>query len=97
MTDDVFVEVEAAQREAYLVEPFIAGAEATCAVLEQADGSLIALPPIEIVPAGWSGCSSIKSVAGSPPCRWICDSTACRSEGNAPASIRIARRWPVGR
>ncbi len=42
---------EAAQREAYLVEPFIAGAEATCGVLEQADGSLIALPPIEIVPA----------------------------------------------
>jgi D-alanine-D-alanine ligase len=42
---------EAAKREAYLVEPFIAGAEATCAVLEQADGSLIALPPIEIVPA----------------------------------------------
>jgi D-alanine-D-alanine ligase-like ATP-grasp enzyme len=42
---------EAARREAYLVEPFIAGGEATCAVLEQADGSLIALPPIEIVPA----------------------------------------------
>ena len=42
---------QAAQREAYLVEPFIAGAEATCAVLEQADGSLVALPPIEIVPA----------------------------------------------
>ena len=42
---------EAARREAYLVEPFIAGAEATCAVLEQADGSLITLPPIEIVPA----------------------------------------------
>lgn len=41
---------EAARREAYLVEPFIAGSEATCAVLEQADGSLIALPPIEIVP-----------------------------------------------
>ena len=40
----------AAKREAYLVEPFIAGSEATCAVLEQADGSLIALPPIEIVP-----------------------------------------------
>jgi D-alanine-D-alanine ligase len=43
--------MEAAAREAYLVEPFIAGAEATCAVLEQADGSLTALPPIEIVPA----------------------------------------------
>lgn len=41
---------EAAKREAYLVEPYIAGSEATCGVLEQADGSLVALPPIEIVP-----------------------------------------------
>lgn len=41
---------EAASREAYLVEPFIAGAEATCGVLET-DGHLVALPPIEIVPA----------------------------------------------
>jgi D-alanine-D-alanine ligase len=41
----------AARTEAYLIEPFIAGIEATCAVLEQADGSIIALPPIEIVPA----------------------------------------------
>jgi D-alanine-D-alanine ligase len=49
--DDLAKLAEAAKREAYLVEPFIAGAEATCAVLEQADGSLIALPPIEIVPA----------------------------------------------
>lgn len=40
----------AAEREPYLVEPFITGAEATCGVLE-ADGHLIALPPIEIVPA----------------------------------------------
>jgi D-alanine-D-alanine ligase len=49
--DDLAKLAEAAKREAYLVEPFIAGAEATCAVLEQVDGSLIALPPIEIVPA----------------------------------------------
>jgi D-alanine-D-alanine ligase len=42
---------KAAETEEYLIEPFIAGAEATCAVLEQADGSLLALPPIEIVPA----------------------------------------------
>jgi D-alanine-D-alanine ligase len=49
--DDLARLAEAAKREAYLVEPFIAGAEATCAVLEQVDGSLIALPPIEIVPA----------------------------------------------
>ena len=41
---------QAARREAYLVEPFIAGAEATCGVLER-DGELIPLPPVEIRPA----------------------------------------------
>ena len=41
---------KAAQGEAYLVEPFIAGTEATCGVLEE-DGRLIALPPVEILPA----------------------------------------------
>ncbi len=40
----------AASTEEYLIEPFIAGVEATCGVLEQADGSVIALPPVEIVP-----------------------------------------------
>jgi D-alanine-D-alanine ligase len=41
----------AAKTEEYLIEPFVAGVEATCGVLEQSDGSVIALPPIEIVPA----------------------------------------------
>jgi D-alanine-D-alanine ligase len=41
----------AAKTEEYLIEPFVAGVEATCAVLEQADGTVIALPPIEIIPA----------------------------------------------
>ena len=41
----------AAKTEEYLIEPFVSGAEATCGVLEQPDGSLIALPPIEIIPA----------------------------------------------
>ncbi len=41
----------AARAEDYLIEPFIAGVEATCGVLEGADGSLSALPPIEIVTA----------------------------------------------
>src|SRR6202049_871315 len=41
----------AAKAEEYVIEPFIAGAEATCGVLEQLDGSLIALPPVEIIPA----------------------------------------------
>ena len=41
----------AARNEEYLIEPFISGAEATCGVLERSDGSLTALPPIEIIPA----------------------------------------------
>jgi D-alanine-D-alanine ligase len=41
----------AARSEEYLIEPFVTGPEATCGVLEQADGSLIALPPVEIIPA----------------------------------------------
>jgi D-alanine-D-alanine ligase len=41
----------AAKTEDYLIEPFVAGVEATCGVLERLDGSLIALPPIEIIPA----------------------------------------------
>ena len=41
----------AARTEDYLIEPFISGVEATCGVLEQSDGSVISLPPIEIVPA----------------------------------------------
>ena len=41
----------AAKTEHYLIEPRIAGVEGTCAVLEQSNGEVIALPPIEIVPA----------------------------------------------
>ncbi|WOH67697.1 D-alanine--D-alanine ligase [Bradyrhizobium sp. BWA-3-5] len=40
----------AAKTEEYVIEPFIAGIEATCGVLEQSDGTLISLPPVEIVP-----------------------------------------------
>jgi D-alanine-D-alanine ligase len=47
-------DIAAVKREsasmAYLIEPFITGPEATCGVLEQDDGSVIALPPVEIVP-----------------------------------------------
>jgi D-alanine-D-alanine ligase len=42
---------QAAKTEDYLIEPFISGAEATCGVLELLDGSLKALPPVEIIPA----------------------------------------------
>jgi D-alanine-D-alanine ligase len=41
----------AAKTEEYVIEPFISGTEATCGVLEQSDGSVIALPPIEIIAA----------------------------------------------
>jgi D-alanine-D-alanine ligase len=41
----------AVKSEGYLIEPFIAGIEATCGVLEQPDGAIFSLPPIEIVPA----------------------------------------------
>jgi D-alanine-D-alanine ligase len=48
---DIVAVRNAARQEEYVIEPFIAGTEATCGVLEQADGSVIALPPIEIIPA----------------------------------------------
>jgi D-alanine-D-alanine ligase len=41
----------AAKTEDYLIEPFVTGVEATCGVLEQLDGSLTPLPPVEIIPA----------------------------------------------
>ena len=40
----------AAATEDYLIEPLIPGVEATCGVLERSDGSVISLPPVEIVP-----------------------------------------------
>jgi D-alanine-D-alanine ligase len=42
---------DAAKHEDYVIEPFVAGVEATCAVLEQSDGAVFSLPPVEIVPA----------------------------------------------
>src|ERR1700683_2609661 len=40
----------AAKTEEYLIEPFVSGVEATCGVLERPDGTIMSLPPIEIVP-----------------------------------------------
>ena len=48
---DMIAVRNAAKTEDYLIEPFISGVEATCGVLEGSDGSLIALPPVEIIPA----------------------------------------------
>ena len=50
-TQDLVAVRIAAKTEEYVIEPFIAGQETTCGVLEQLDGSLIALPPVEIIPA----------------------------------------------
>jgi D-alanine-D-alanine ligase len=49
---DIVAVRNAAKSEEYLIEPLIEGVEATCGVLEQSDGSVFSLPPIEIVPAG---------------------------------------------
>ena len=48
---DIVAVRNAARHEDYVIEPFVSGTEATCGVLEQADGAVIALPPIEIIPA----------------------------------------------
>jgi D-alanine-D-alanine ligase len=50
-SQDLVAVRRAAEIEEYLIEPFILGAEATCGVLELKDGSLIALPTVEIIPA----------------------------------------------
>ena len=51
-SQDLVAVRNAARAEDYVIEPFVAGVEATCGVLEQADGTLIALPPVEIIAAG---------------------------------------------
>ena len=50
-SQDLVAVRHAARTEEYVIEPFIAGTEATCGVLERTDGSVIALPPVEIIPA----------------------------------------------
>jgi D-alanine-D-alanine ligase len=50
-SQDIAAVRDAAKTEDYVIEPLVLGAEATCGVLEKLDGSVIALPPIEIVPA----------------------------------------------
>jgi D-alanine-D-alanine ligase len=50
-TQDFAAVYSAAENEEYLIEPFIAGVEATCSVLEDVNGSVMPLPTIEIIPA----------------------------------------------
>jgi D-alanine-D-alanine ligase len=50
-SQDLVAVRRAAATEDYLIEPFISGVEATCGVLEKLDGTVMSLPPIEIIPA----------------------------------------------
>jgi D-alanine-D-alanine ligase len=50
-SQDLIAVRNAAKTEKYLIEPFIAGVEATCGVVERLDGTVTALPPVEIIPA----------------------------------------------
>ena len=54
-SQDLVAVRNAAKAEDYLIEPFIPGVEATCGVLEQLDGSVTSLPPVEIIPADGAG------------------------------------------
>jgi D-alanine-D-alanine ligase len=47
---DLIAVRNAARLEEYVIEPFVPGIEATCGVLERPDGSIISLPPVEIIP-----------------------------------------------
>lgn len=70
----------AARTEHYLIEPRIAGVEGTCAVLEQSNGEIIALPPIEIVPGegafDYTAKYLLKSTQEICPGRFSADVTA---------------------
>lgn len=63
---------EAARRETYLIEPFVAGREGTCGVLD-AGGEAFALPPVEIVPD--AGAFDYASKYLSAATREICPAT----------------------
>jgi len=64
-TQDLVSVRTAAKVEDYVIEPFMSGIEATCGVLEQSDGSVRALPPVEIVPAEGSFDYTAKYLAKS--------------------------------
>jgi len=64
-TNDLAAVRENAKTTDYIIEAFVTGAEATCGVLEQADGSVIALPPVEIVTASGTFDYQAKYLANS--------------------------------
>ncbi|MBR0825903.1 D-alanine--D-alanine ligase [Bradyrhizobium manausense] len=74
----------AAKLEEYVIEPFIAGVEATCGVLERSDGSMMSLPPIEIIPGegnfDYAAKYLLKSTQEICPGRFSPDVTAALQE-----------------
>src|ERR1700755_3398196 len=77
---DLIAVRNAARTEHYLIEPRIAGVEGTCAVLEQSNGEVFALPPIEIVPGegkfDYTAKYLLKSTQEICPGRFSADMTA---------------------
>ena len=70
----------AAKFEEYVIEPYIKGGEATCGVLERPDGSMISLPPVEIIPGegnfDYAAKYLLKSTQEICPGRFSADVTA---------------------
>jgi D-alanine-D-alanine ligase len=91
--DDLRALQDTVQREAYLIEPFIAGVEATCGVLER-DGALIALPPVEIRPADGVFDYAAKYLA--PNTREICPTSFGKQANAALQSGALKAHSAVG-
>jgi len=74
----------AARHEEYVIEPYIAGVEATCGVLERTDGSIMSLPPIEIIPGegnfDYAAKYLLKSTQEICPGRFTAEVTAALKE-----------------
>ncbi len=81
---DIAAVRNAAASEDYLIEPCIAGVEATCGVLERSDGTVFSLPPIEIVPADggfdYTAKYLLKSTQEICPGRFSPEISACLME-----------------
>ena len=75
----------ASKLEDYVIEPMVAGVEATCGVVERSDGAVIALPPVEIVPGegtfDYTAKYLLKSTQEICPGRFTADVTAAIMDG----------------
>lgn len=84
----------AARAEAYVIEPFVVGRESTCGVLERADGSLLALPPVEILPA--EGVFDYAAKYLSAGTRELCPSTFSAETVKALQALALKAHVAVG-